>query len=316
MAEAQGKAPGEYHAAAHRSDRGSPRCCSPLADLKAVANFLRNKSGIKLRVGVLNGKRVDYFKGVCSLVASSSNDGADDGILHVGRAAVKAILSPAYAKLSGVPKITSEGEANLLLHSLIPHTFYLRVTRGQASGPGGPKVVQVNPQQLFAPDEYYAWFMDANPIKLLLGAIGMVAVVLAAVMFPLWPASLRVGVWYLSIGVLGLVGLFFVIAIVRLIFWLITIVVAKPGIWIFPNLFADVGFVRTLLASPRVLTDDENAGGLVHPILGLGRTGEEVGQEREGEEGEEGQAGQDERHTRGEPEDRRAGRGGGLGGRL
>jgi hypothetical protein len=40
------------------------------ADLKAVAHFLRNKSGIKLRVGVLNGKRVDYFKGTRALTPS------------------------------------------------------------------------------------------------------------------------------------------------------------------------------------------------------------------------------------------------------
>lgn len=75
----------------------------------------------------------------------------------------------------------------------------------------------------------------------------MVAVMLAGVMFPLWPPTLRLGVWYLSIAVLGLIGLFFVIAILRLIFWLITIVVAKPGIWIFPNLFEDVGFVDSFI---------------------------------------------------------------------
>lgn len=71
----------------------------------------------------------------------------------------------------------------------------------------------------------------------------MVAVMLAGVMFPLWPPIMRLGVWYLSIGVLGLIGLFFAIAIVRLIFYIITVIVASPGIWIFPKLFADVGFV-------------------------------------------------------------------------
>jgi translocation protein SEC62 len=35
--------------------------CPP--DLKAVVNFLRGKSGMKLHTGVLNGKRVEYFKG-------------------------------------------------------------------------------------------------------------------------------------------------------------------------------------------------------------------------------------------------------------
>lgn len=33
-------------------------------DLKKVAQFLRSGSaGIKVRVGALNGKRIDYFKG-------------------------------------------------------------------------------------------------------------------------------------------------------------------------------------------------------------------------------------------------------------
>lgn len=34
------------------------------ADIKKVAQFLRSgKAGIKVRVGALGGKRVDYFKG-------------------------------------------------------------------------------------------------------------------------------------------------------------------------------------------------------------------------------------------------------------
>jgi hypothetical protein len=34
------------------------------ADLVSVVQFLRSsKSGMKIRVGALNGKRIDYFKG-------------------------------------------------------------------------------------------------------------------------------------------------------------------------------------------------------------------------------------------------------------
>jgi translocation protein SEC62 len=34
------------------------------ADLRNVAQFLRgSNSGMKIRVGALNGKRIDYFKG-------------------------------------------------------------------------------------------------------------------------------------------------------------------------------------------------------------------------------------------------------------
>lgn len=33
-------------------------------EIRAVANFLRSsKSGMKTRIGVVNGKRVDYFRG-------------------------------------------------------------------------------------------------------------------------------------------------------------------------------------------------------------------------------------------------------------
>lgn len=45
----------------------------------------------------------------------------------------------------------------------------------------------------------------------------MVVIMLAGVMSPLWPIQLRIGVWYLSIGVPCLVGLFIALAIVRLI---------------------------------------------------------------------------------------------------
>lgn len=54
-------------------------------------------------------------------------------------------------------------------------------------------------------------------------------------------------VYYLSLGVLALFGLLMVIAVIRLIFWLITIIVLPPGIWIFPNLFADVGVIESFI---------------------------------------------------------------------
>lgn len=125
---------------------------------------------------------------------------------------------------------------------MIPHTFFLRIQRGPTIS-SGVKAVQIVPQQLFAPEEYYVWFVDPNPVRQLVLALGMVAVVLAGVMFPLWPIKMRIGVWYLSVAVLGLVAAFFGLAIVRLVVWLVTKVAARPGIWIFPNLFADVGFV-------------------------------------------------------------------------
>ncbi|KAI9458644.1 translocation protein [Lactarius psammicola] len=185
-------------------------------DMRNVVNFLRSsKAGLKNRVGVLNGKRIDYFK---------------------GKSAVKALLSPAYAKTKNTPKITSEAEAHTLLHKIIPFAFFLRVDRGQPVGSAYSNPMSIMPG-----------FMRALNGQTMLAEFAMVAIILAGVMFPLWPPILRLGVWYLSMILLGLVGLLLVIAVIRLIFYIITVLVASPGIWIFPRLFADVGFVDSFI---------------------------------------------------------------------
>ncbi|KAF9482299.1 translocation protein [Pholiota conissans] len=198
-------------------------------EIKKIAQFLRGGgSGLKIRVGALNGKRLDYFK---------------------GKSAIKALLSPAFAKVKGAPKITSETEAQQTLQSVNAYAFFLRVQRGGPTGSSSssPKALQIIPEQMFSPDEYYAWFYEGSQWTTYAGGILMVAIMLAGVMFPLWPPIMRLGVWYLSMAMLGLIGLFFGLAIVRLIFYIITIVVASPGIWIFPQLFADVGFVESFI---------------------------------------------------------------------
>ena len=43
-------------------------------------------------------------------------------------------------------------------------------------------------------------------------------------------------------GCLGLLGLFFAMAIFRLILFVITMFAVPPGLWLYPNLFEDVGF--------------------------------------------------------------------------
>jgi len=183
---------------------------------------------MKIRVGALNGKRVDYFK---------------------GKSAVKALLSPAYAKLKNVPAVTNEAEAEAVLTSIIPYAFYLRVDRGNPTGSSSssPRHVTVTPQQSFAQDGYFAWFYEGSQWTTYAGGLLMVAIMLAGVMFPLWPPIMRLGVWYISVGMLGLICAFFGLAIVRLIFYVITVVVASPGIWIFPKLFADVGVIESFV---------------------------------------------------------------------
>jgi len=231
-------------------------------EIRNVISFLRSsKSGIKNRTGVLNGKRVDYFK---------------------GRSAVKALLSSSYASLSSVPKVKSEVEAATLLSQIMPFAFFFRVDRQTGTSSSAPKHLTFFPQQSFVEDGYFAWFYEGSQWTTYLGGIAMVAVMLAGVMFPLWPPTLRLGVWYLSIGVLILIGAFFGIALLRLIFYIITVVVTPPGIWIFPQLFADVGFVDSFIPLYEWDYPKKKKGKKVKTDKGKGKEKNDVGQAVDG----------------------------------
>ena len=89
---------------------------------------------------------------------------------------------------------------------------------------------------------HYVWLYDGPQWKQKAMAAAVVAGIFAVVLFPLWPMIMRQGVWYLSVGMMGLLGLFFAMAIFRLILFCITVFTVPPGLWLFPNLFEDVGF--------------------------------------------------------------------------
>jgi translocation protein SEC62 len=114
--------------------------------------------------------------------------------------------------------------------------------------PRHPQNLQIQrDQSSFADDHYFAWFYDNTQLQTILGGIGIVIVAFGAILFPLWPPTLRTAVWYLSLALLGFIAGIVVIAIVRLILFIITMFVLPPGIWLFPNLFEDVGFFESFV---------------------------------------------------------------------
>jgi protein translocation Sec62 family protein len=102
--------------------------------------------------------------------------------------------------------------------------------------------VKIEQHQEAHDDNYYIWLYEGSQWKMKLYAVGALFMVVAIILFPLWPLVLRQGVWYVSMGMLGLIGLFFAMAIVRLILFIITMFTVSPGLWLYPNLFEDVGF--------------------------------------------------------------------------
>ncbi|KAI0999039.1 hypothetical protein K3495_g9157 [Podosphaera aphanis] len=203
----------------------------------AVANFLRSQD-LKVRTCILNGQRKDMFK---------------------VKRALRALQSPAYEKAqkknSDLPIVTDRTSAENAF-KLLPMAFLaLRVSKAEnhknhdhGSGNRKPKrikglwTVEIEQYQEFRDEIHFVWLYEGAQIKQKLYAIGALALVFTIVMFPLWPMKLRLGVWYLSMGMLGLVGLFFVMAIFRLILFTVTMIFVPPGLWLYPNLFEDVGF--------------------------------------------------------------------------
>lgn len=172
--------------------------------------------------------------------------------------AIRALSSPAYQKARAknplLPEVHDRASAENTFKLLPLSLLALRVSKvDPAQGHEGhnhakPKrvkglwTVRIEQHQEANDDNYYIWLYEGSQWKQKAYAAGALVLVMAVVLFPLWPLFLRQGVWYLSMGMLGLIGLFFAMAIVRLILFIITMFAAPPGLWLYPNLFEDVGF--------------------------------------------------------------------------
>ncbi|KAH8705653.1 translocation protein Sec62-domain-containing protein [Talaromyces proteolyticus] len=200
----------------------------------AVANWLRSQN-LKTRTCILDGQRKDMFK---------------------VKRAIRALESPAYAKASSkskglLPPVTDRASAENTFKLLPLSLLALRVSKhdphaGHGHGKGkrvkGLWTVKIEQHQETDPMMHYVFLYEGPQWKQKAMAAAVVAGIFAVVLFPLWPIMLRQGVWYLSVGMMGLLGLFFAMSIFRLILFCITVFAVPPGLWLFPNLFEDVGF--------------------------------------------------------------------------
>ncbi|KAI4914223.1 uncharacterized protein J4E92_009637 [Alternaria infectoria] len=207
----------------------------PKPEAIAVANWLKSQD-LKPRTVVHDEKRKDMFK---------------------VKRAIRALQSPAYQKARAknplLPEVIDRASAENCFKLLPLSLLALRVTKVDDHAHDGhnhakPKrvkglwTVKIEQHQDANDDNYYIWLYEGSQWKQKLYAVGALLLVITIVLFPLWPLFLRQGVWYLSMGMLGLIGLFFAMAIVRLIIFIITVFTIPPGFWLYPNLFEDVGF--------------------------------------------------------------------------
>ena len=197
----------------------------------AIAQFLRHLGSLKNKSGVLDGKRVEYFKGKNALAALQSD-----------------AYKKARSKNPGLPEVTSLQTAGEAMRLLPIHLLALRVDlleKEKTKKAGQTKTsrkLEVNRQQEISENHHYVWFYEYIPLTTKLAGFGLLALVFSIIMYPLWPPKMRVGVYYLSWLALGFIAFLAVTAVVRLVLYLVTMFTTPPGIWLFPNLFEDVGF--------------------------------------------------------------------------
>jgi translocation protein SEC62 len=205
----------------------------PKPEAIAVAKFLQSQN-LKNRTCIFQEKRKDMFR---------------------VKRAIRALQSDAYVKARKknpiLPEVTDRGSAERAFKLLPMSLLALRVSKidpheghnhAKKKRVKGLWTVKIEPAQDARDDYHYVWLFEGTQWKNKLYAVGALFLILAVVFFPVWPYHLRLGVWYLSMAMLGVLGLFFAMAIFRLILFLVTMFAAPPGLWLYPNLFEDVGF--------------------------------------------------------------------------
>ncbi|KAL2024545.1 hypothetical protein VTK56DRAFT_7588 [Thermocarpiscus australiensis] len=204
----------------------------------ALAKFLRSQN-LKPRTCILNGERKDMFR---------------------VKRALRALESDAYKaarkKNPALPEITDRASLENAFKLLPLSMLALRVVKAEddaheGHGHGSKKgkrvkglwTVRIEPQQEAGDDMYYVWLWEGSQVMRKVYAALALLAIFALVCYPLWPLKLRQGGYYLSWGFLCFLGLFFAMAIFRVILFCVTYFVLPPGFWLFPNLWEDVSVV-------------------------------------------------------------------------
>lgn len=144
------------------------------------------------------------------------------------------------------PIAANEEEAVELLRQLTLRRLIVRVDKHPATlavQRTKPVTLTLNSRQNYEPNDHFVLLYEPKNYLAIFYSVLIIAFALTCVMYPLWPASMKHGARYLSLGAIGLILLFFALAVVRLVLFIITALVVSPGLWLFPNLFADCGVI-------------------------------------------------------------------------
>lgn len=109
------------------------------------------------------------------------------------------------------------------------------------------KKCTINLSTKFDPSASYIFVHDSTNWLHIILAFVCIIVILSVFMNQLWPKRLKHYSSYVFYPIIAFLCFIVVLGFVRLIFFAVTFFAKPPGIWLFPNLFADVGFFESFV---------------------------------------------------------------------
>lgn len=105
--------------------------------------------------------------------------------------------------------------------------------------------LEMHMEQMFLDSlDAYVWIYDPIPWYYWLCGALVVFGTIGVCMFPLWPATVRKGVYYLSVAAAAFLVMIIALAVLRVVVfclvWILTL--SRHHLWLLPNLTEDVGF--------------------------------------------------------------------------
>lgn len=212
-------------------------------EFEPLIKLLVGKKGLKVKsASEVGRKKVDYFRGrdFAKFLLLPENA---TRLKKKCPAALKAVIPPDPENEKEVPLPSTDKQVNALGQELVHRNFCYKAKYAPINAPTGPNASDVpkkkwpdrvarTQNQDFDPEGYYVLLYEGGSgmQHFLLGLV--IAGVLLACMFPVWPVWAKIGVWYLLVLFLTFYfGVFFIRLIVYTLFWIVGF-----EFWIFPNL--------------------------------------------------------------------------------
>ncbi|KAM0687964.1 Translocation protein S62 [Conglomerata obtusa] len=109
------------------------------------------------------------------------------------------------------------------------------------------KACTISLQRSFKIEDSFIIVKEPSNLFNLILSLAAIGLVLMLAMYQMWPKSVRGYTVYVAYLMIAFLVFMMVLGVIRLIVFCFTFWSHPPGIWLFPNLFADVGFVDSFI---------------------------------------------------------------------